>query len=365
MAATVALARERSPIARRPPAILSAVITTCRRRTWSAIALGVAVSLVATACGEDEGGDSVVQSCAARLAPVPVDEPLAVVTTVAPLTDLARSIADDTRASVVGVVPEGVDSHTFAPGPSAAVQLERADLVLLNGLGLEAPTKELALANLRGGAVLCELGDEVLPESEYVFDVAFPAEGGVPNPHLWTNPPMALEYAEIVHDLLASAMPDETEQLAVNLADFTARVDALDSAIRSATQTIPPEQRRLVTYHDAYAYFARDYGFGVIGAVQPSSFDEPTPQEVARLIGQIEAAGVTAIFGSEVFPSPVLEQIAAETGATYVDALRDDDLPGDPGDAGHSWFGMMRFNLTTIVEALGGDATALQALDPG
>ena len=100
-----------------------------------------------------------------------------------------------------------------------------------------------------------------------------------------------------------------------------------------------------------------------MGAVQPSSFTEPTPQEVADLIGQIEERGVGAVFGSEVFPSPVLEQIAAESGATYVDDLRDDDLPGAPGDPDHSWLELMRFNYTTIVDALGGDATALRSLE--
>jgi len=77
----------------------------------------------------------------------------------------------------------------------------------------------------------------------------------------------------------------------------------------------------------------------------------------------VEEAGVAAIFGSEVFPSPVLRQIADETGVEYVDDLRDDDLPGDPGDDGHSWMGLMQVNMVTIIEALGGDATAIAELD--
>jgi ABC-type Zn uptake system ZnuABC Zn-binding protein ZnuA len=77
----------------------------------------------------------------------------------------------------------------------------------------------------------------------------------------------------------------------------------------------------------------------------------------------VRAEQVPAIFGSEVFPSPVLEQIAAEGGARYVDDLRDDDLPGAPGDADHSWLGLMLFDYTTMTEALGGDATALRAVE--
>ena len=78
---------------------------------------------------------------------------------------------------------------------------------------------------------------------------------------------------------------------------------------------------------------------------------------------QVKAQEVKAIFGSEVFPSTVLEQIGAETGVRYVDVLRDDDLIGKPGDAEHSWLGLMRFNFVTMVEALGGDASALKAVD--
>jgi ABC-type Zn uptake system ZnuABC Zn-binding protein ZnuA len=101
----------------------------------------------------------------------------------------------------------------------------------------------------------------------------------------------------------------------------------------------------------------------VIGAIQPSSFEEPTPREIADLITQVEESGVKAIFGSEVFPSSVLEQIGNETGVRYVDVLRDDDLIGSPGDPEHSWLGLMRFDYVTMIEALGGDASALKALD--
>jgi ABC-type Zn uptake system ZnuABC Zn-binding protein ZnuA len=144
---------------------------------------------------------------------------------------------------------------------------------------------------------------------------------------------------------------------------FVSRIDELDRAVRDATDSLPPEARLLLTYHDAYAYFAREYDWTVVGAVQPSSFDEPTPREVAALIDQVRERGVRAIFGSEVFPSPVLRQIAEETGAEYVDDLRDDDLPGRPGDQGHSWIGLMQVNVVTIVEALGGDATAVAEID--
>ncbi len=94
-----------------------------------------------------------------------------------------------------------------------------------------------------------------------------------------------------------------------------------------------------------------------------SDFEDPTPREVANLIEQVRAEEEPAIFGSEVFPSPVLEQIGREAGVEYVDVLRDDDLPGEPGDPEHSWLGLMRFDYVTMTAARGGDASALEAFE--
>ena len=142
---------------------------------------------------------------------------------------------------------------------------------------------------------------------------------------------------------------------------FAAQIDAFDRAIREAFATMTKEQRKLLTYHDAYAYFAETYDWEVIGAIQVESFEEPSPREVAELIAQVRAEKVPAIFGSEVFPSPVLEQIGKEAGVRYVDVLRDDDLPGEPGEEEHSWLGLMKFDYVTMVEALGGDPSAIEA----
>lgn len=292
-----------------------------------------------------------------------VEGPLSIATTVAPITSIVANVAGGTDSTIVGIVPEGTNSHTFEPKPSDAAVLEKADVIFINGLVLEEPTKDLALANLKDGAMICELGTEILPEADYVYDFSFPLEGGKPNPHLWTNPPMAKDYARLVRDVLSRRDPDNASVYAANYEAFALKVDALDAAMASATATIPEAQRKLVTYHDAYAYFAKHFGYTVIGALQPSSFDEPTPKEIAELIDQIRAEGVTAIFGSEVFPSPVLEQIGAETGVRYVDVLRDDDLIGVPGDPEHSWLGLMRFNFATMVDALGGDPSALNSVD--
>lgn len=289
--------------------------------------------------------------------------PLQIVTTVSPITNIVANVVGDSGAVVVGVVPEGRDSHTFEPTPGIAAALERADVVFMNGLGLEGSTRDLALANLRSGAEICELGTTVLPEQDYLYDVSFPRAGGNPNPHLWTDPTMVRRYARLVRDVLSARDPARADTYRANSARFERRIDDLDAAVRAATATVAPQQRVLLTYHDAYAYFAVEYGWTVLAAVQPSSFAEPSPRDVAALIEQIRSSAVAAVFGSEVFPSPVLRQLAAETGTRYVADLRDDDLPGRPGDRDHSWLAMMRTNFVTIVEALGGDASSLRALD--
>jgi ABC-type Zn uptake system ZnuABC Zn-binding protein ZnuA len=310
-----------------------------------------AAGLLVAGCGDDAGS-------AAN------DGRLAVGTTVAPITSIAANIGGD-RVKITGIVPEGTNSHTFEPKPSVAELLSGLDVLFVNGLKLEEPTKELADENLKDGAEIVELGTKSIPESEYAYDFSFPKSGGKPNPHLWTDPKYAVKYAQIIRDTLARRDPADTAYFDANFEKFSTKVDAFDTAMRASFETIPRAQRKLLTYHDAYAYFGRDYGWDIIGAIQVSDFEDPTAKEVASLIDQVKTTKVPAIFGSEVFPSPVLEQIGKEAGVKYVDVLRDDDLPGKPGQPEHSWMGLMHFDYVTMTEAMGGDASALKAFKPG
>ncbi|HJU02659.1 MAG TPA: metal ABC transporter substrate-binding protein [Actinomycetes bacterium] len=284
------------------------------------------------------------------------------VTTVSPITSIAANVIGD-KAAITGVVPEGTNSHTFEPPPSAAAVLSRADVVFVNGLKLEDPTRELAEQSQKDGAEIVEVGTSVLPESQWIYDFSFPKEEGKPNPHLWTDPLYAIKYAAVIRDTMVKRDPANAAAYQANYTAFERRATALSEALKKDQATIPGGKRELLTYHDAYAYFAKDYGWRVIGAIQPKNFEDPTPREVAALIDQVKREQVPTIFGSEVFPSAVLAQIGRETGARYEDTLRDDDLPGKPGDPEHSWLGLMRYDFRTMIKGLGGTTAGLDALD--
>lgn len=325
------------------------MITRSSRTTLLAAALGSALLLAG--CGgaasdqESPGGG----------------QGMVIVTTVAPITSIAANIVGD-KAQVIGVVPEGTNSHTFEPPPQIAATMEKADIVFVNGLRLEEPTFQLAEENA-SNATIVKIGEQVLPESEYIYDFSFPKEDGKPNPHLWTDPTYAIKYAGVIKDTVVAKDPANAAYFTTNYDAFVARATALSDALKKDQATVPAGGLELLTYHDAYAYFAKTYGWKVIGAVQPSNFEDPQPKEIARLVDQIRAEKVPVIFGSEVFPSKVLEQIAAETGARYESTLRDDDLPGAPGDADHSWLGLMRYDYATMIKGLGGTTTNLDAVD--
>lgn len=320
------------------------------RRSTTILALAALLTASLAACRGDDDDSA--------------DKRLQVVTTVSPITSIVENIGG-TAIDLEGVIPEGVNSHTFEPPPSVVGTIEDADLIILNGLKLEEPTLELAEANKQDSAVILLLGDQTLTEDEYNFDFSFPRDEGKPNPHLWPDPTLVMEYATLVHDQLVDLDPDNKDYYGANFTALMDRLEDLDQQMSVAAQTVPEENRKLLTYHDSWAYWADNYGFTVIGAIQPSDFSEPSAKEVADLIDQVKEESVPAVFGSEVFPSGVLENIADETGAQYVDDLRDDDLPGEPGDEGHSYLGLMVNNMRIMIPALGGDASPMDRVDTG
>ncbi len=298
----------------------------------------------------------------ALVAPALAAEPLKVVTSVAPITNIVKNVGQD-LIEVHGIVPEGTNSHTFEPAPSDAKYLRDADIIILNGLHLELPTIKLAEKVRRPTTPILLLGDNTISRKDWKFDFSFPEEEGHPNPHLWPNVYLAQRYATLVRDALVELDPANRERYFANTTAYLARMSKVDAAIFDCVASIPEKNRKLVTYHDSFAYFAPRYGMKVVGAIQPSDFSEPTAREVARIITQLRKEGVPAVFGSEVFPSKVLNQIAREAGARYIDELSDDDLPGAPDDPEHSYLGMMKRNMEIMTEALGGDPSCMAGVD--
>jgi len=291
-----------------------------------------------------------------------------VVTTVAPLTNIVSNIAGD-RVEVKGIIPEGTDSHTFEPRPSDADLLSKANLIIVNGLHLESPTEKMANSVKPKDTKIYELGSNTINPQQWMFDFSFPKEKGDPNPHLWVDPKYTEAYAKLAAKWLTELDPAGKDYYATNLKNYLRRLDALDKATREVVASITPKNRKLLTYHDSWAYWSREYGFQVIGAIQPSDFKEPSAKDVAKLIDQIRQVGVPAIFGSEVYPSKVEEQIAREAKVKTANTA-DDELPGQ-GSANamedtnpqHTYIGMMANNMRVISNGLGGNPKLVDSLN--
>ena len=335
--------------------------------------------------GEADDGETVA---------APVEPALSLVATVAPVADLVEQVGGE-RVEVEPLVPAGGDAHTYEPRPQDVVMLAEADAYIGIGLGLNDGALRLAEENLPEGSPLFLLGEAALTDEDLVFDHTHDhgddghthdnghthgddghthgddghthgddghthgEDGPGPNPHVWTSVRNAAALVEAIAEALSELDPDGADTYAANAEAYQEELAELDLAIRDATVTIPATNRTLVTYHDAWTYFARDYDLDYATAVQPADFSEPSASEVRAVIDLIRELDVPVVFGSEVFPTPVLEAIAEETGATYVADLSDDVLPGEPGSPEHSYLELMRRNAHTIIDALGGDASEL------
>ena len=222
---------------------------------------------------------------------------------------------------------------------------------------------DLAEANLSDPTKIYRLADSTLlgddEQDGFLYDSSFPRADGKPNPHLWMNPLYARKYAELTRDWLSENDPSESACYEENYDRFAEVLISLDEAIRVDAATVPEGSRSLLTYHDSWAYWAREYGWTVIGAIQPSDFAEPSARDVADIITQIKESQVPVIFGSQVFPSTVLETIASESGAKFEERLSDDEPPGAINDPGHTYVGMMVNDMRILISSLGGDPEAV------
>jgi ABC-type Zn uptake system ZnuABC Zn-binding protein ZnuA len=334
-------------------------------RRSAALRVGVAAAslLALAACGSD--GDAADPAATDAPVEAAVEAAFTVVVSDPPIADLVSQVAGD-GVEVVSVVPMGADGHTYEPVPQDARTMAEADMYIENGMNLNNVVTSFAVVNYPEGTPHHVLS-EVIPPSEVIAtdsaeEIASHGHAHSFNAHFWPDLRYATMYVERISEILSDYDPANAAGYAERAAALTAQLDEMDQAFVAALGTIPEANRKMVVYHDSWSYYGRRYSIPVIGAIQPTDFSEPSAAELRKTIEEVRAAGVPAFFGSEVFPSDVLEVIEAESGATYVADLSDDLLPGEPGSPEHSYQGMMLANTRTIVEALGGEASALDSI---
>ena len=284
-------------------------------------------------------------------------DPLSVVASFSILDDLVRQVGGD-NVHVSTLIGPGVDAHTYDPAPAELVALSEADVVFEIGLGFEPWLDDFyASAQPPGERVVLSEGITPRDGGETHGDDA-DQEHSAYDPHVWHDVANAIVMTENIRDALAAVNPDNAALYEANAAVFIAELEALDAEIRAQVETLPEERRRLVTSHDTFGYFADAYGFEVVGTALGSLSTEaadPSAQEIVRLVAEIEAAGVPAIFAENVANPDLMAAIAAEAGVALAPPLFTDAL-GPEGSPGESYVGMMRANVETIVDALGGSA---------
>jgi ABC-type Zn uptake system ZnuABC Zn-binding protein ZnuA len=249
---------------------------------------------------------------------------LTVVTTTTVFADMVSNVGGD-LVQVTSLVPNGGDVHTFEPKPADIQTVSRAKLLVMNGLGLDDWLEKTITNASAAGTPLIRLGVGE-PEVELL-----PGEDpGTQNPHLW----MDVKYGELYVDRIAASLksldPTHAAQYDSQTVAYKARLDALDASVRSRIATIPEADRKLVTFHDAFPYYAQAYGITIVGVAVQSPGQDPSAGYTAQLITAIREAGVKAIFSEAQFPTRLVDQLGAETGAIVVSNLYDDSLGDDP-----------------------------------
>jgi manganese/iron transport system substrate-binding protein len=252
--------------------------------------------------------------------------------------DFARQVGGD-RVEVIQILGDGVDPHDYQMVPGDLTNINRSQILLYNGLNLE-PWLSGILAGAAGpGLRLVQLTEGLTPIMT----------GNNPNPHFWLNPQFAARYVERIRDTYVAADPAGAETYQANAARYLDQLAQLDSDLESQFSQIPPANRKLVTAHDAFPYFARRYGFELIGAVLSGEAQEPSPNQMIALIRQVRQVGVHALFTEPQFNPRLMQQVAREAGVTLV-ATYSDAFPADGSI--RTYDQMMRTNGNNITAAL-------------
>jgi len=310
-------------------------------------------------------------------APALAQEKLKVIATFSILGDIVANVGGD-RVEVTTLVGPDGDAHVFQPAPADAQAVAGAQVIVANGLGfegwmdrlVEASDTKAALIAAADGVTPIAFGEEEHAEEEGHDHDHEHAEGeehdhdhakeeagheghdhGAFDPHAWQSVTNVALYVGNIERGLAAADPAGAETYATNAAAYLAELDVLDAEIRAAVAALPKDHRTVVTSHDAFGYFAADYGLTFVAPQGVSTEAEASAQDVAALITQIRDAGIAAVFVENIADRRLLDQIATETGAAIGGTLYSDALSGPEGPAA-TYLAMMRHNLSQLTAAL-------------
>jgi ABC-type Zn uptake system ZnuABC Zn-binding protein ZnuA len=271
------------------------------------------------------------------------DGPLKVVTTTPILADVARQIGGE-RVEVKSILPAGADPHDFEPAPEDIVAIEDAALVVEHGLDLDSWAADLVEAAGNKDVVVATDGVTVIPSGE---------DDSAPDPHVWFDPMNVKVMAANIASALAAIDPDGQVSYDARRDAYARQLDVLDQWIAAQIATIPLEQRKLVTNHDAFSYYVQRYGLMLVGSVIPSidSRAEPSAKETADLIERIKAENVPAIFTETSINPELEEELAEQAKVAVVPGLYSDSL-GEEGSGAETYIGMMIANTMLIASSL-------------
>jgi ABC-type Zn uptake system ZnuABC Zn-binding protein ZnuA len=293
--------------------------------------------LAVAACGTGTGSASPGASSAAV---TPGPAALKVVTTTTVFADIVQNVGGS-RVAVSSIIPPGVGPEDYEPKPDDARKLADAKLIVSNGVGLDDFLEKLLASGTGGQTPHLVLGDGIP-----VMTV-----DGEENPHFWLDPTLVKRYyLPAIARELTELDPEGKATFDANVASYAARLDALDTGLKAKIDTIPVANRKLVTFHDAFPYFARHFGFELVGVILQNVGQDPSAADLAALVEKVKAAHVKAVFSEAQFSPKLAETLAQEAGiTTVVTTLYNDALGPAPAD---TYVGLMGWNVDHIVAAL-------------
>lgn len=268
---------------------------------------------------------------------------LKAVATTTMIADLVRQVGGH-RVDVKGIMAPGGDPHVYKPVPGDAEAVAKADVVFVNGLKLEHWVEDL-IHNAGGGQ------KPVVVVSDGVKARVSPFDAKVPDPHFWFDVARWRQAVKNVERGLAKADAAGAASFAANAKLYDAQLAALDGWVRTRVQEVPAARRKLVTSHDAFAYFGEAYGFEVVPVQGISTDAEASTKDVARVVDLVEKTGVKTLFVETSVNPKLIEQVARETDTRVGGALYSDST-GALDSAGGTYVGMVRDNVALVVEGL-------------